>query len=78
MVTVRIFELRFGMYKIIRKAEVPEELLPQIVTYIYTRGIGKEVSPNEFKIISPMLTVAVKDLEKMLKIQFVEEKPEAY
>ena len=81
MVTVRIFEIRQNKYKVVRKAVVDESLLSAITTYIYTIGgvQKKYVEPAEytFQVKAPLLnTLVVKDLEKMLEIKFVEEKPE--
>ncbi len=73
MITIRISEIRFGRYLVVRKAKIPANLLSKIETYIYFKG-GVMIEKNHYRVTSPKLIPMVNELERTLKIKFVEER----
>ena len=71
MCIVSISELRKGCYPVKRIAYISEKYLSTVETYIYSMG-GVEIEKYHFRVISPCLLPFVRELEKMLNIQFVE------
>ncbi len=71
---VEVFEMRLGMYKVIRVANVTQQQCDQIATCILKRG-GVIKQNNVFELPSPFLIPMVRELETKLNIKFYEQKP---
>ena len=71
MCKVCISELRKGCYLVKRMAHLSDQYLSRVATYIYSMG-GVEIDQNHFRVVSPCLLPFVREIEKMLNIQFVE------
>ena len=63
MATVRISELFNGFYPIAREAQVAEEHLSAISTYLLEQGAA-EIEPHHFRVPSPCGMVFASEIER--------------